>query len=102
MSRNERQNEQPPIGVTLATDVEELPGRRKPFRGRVRWTDQESGDRRSLSRSHATAEDAAGWVVEMQRAAAGGVGPTAAPMGLGDDGRPHMTHPRAHDQLWRC
>jgi integrase len=90
MSRNERQNQQPPIGVTLATDVEELPGRRKPFRGRVRWTDQESGDRRSLSRSHATAEDAAGWLVEMQRAAAGGVGPTAATMVLGEYGELNM------------
>lgn len=81
---------QPPIGATIGSDIEELTARRKPFRARVRWTDPESGQRRSVSRSHATAEDAAVWVETIRRSAAGGVDPHAATMTLGEYGDLNM------------
>ena len=81
---------QPPIGIELAVDIEELASRAKPFRGRVRWTDPETRDRKSLSRSQATYEEAEAWCLDMQRAAAGGVSPTARTMTLGEYGDLNM------------
>jgi hypothetical protein len=80
----------PPIGVKLADDVEYLPSRPTPYRARVRWTDPRTGQRRSLSESHETAEQAAAWIEGMKRAAAGGVDPLAAVMSLGEYGATNM------------
>lgn len=81
---------QPPIGATIGSDIEELAGRRKPFRARVRWTDPESGQRRSVSRSHTTTDEAAAWVETIRKSAAGGVDPHAATMTLGEYGHLNM------------
>lgn len=80
----------PPIGVSLAADVEHLANRPTPYRARVRWTDPETGDRRSLSASHATPDEAAMWVNDMRKAAAGGLDPTAASMTLAEYGALNM------------
>lgn len=81
----------PPIGVQLATDIELLPNRPTPFRARVRWTDPDTGRRRSLSESCATEDLATGWIDEMQRAASGGIDPLTATMTLTDYGNANMT-----------
>ena len=81
---------QPPIGVSLSSDVEHLPNRPTPYRARVRWTDPETGRRRSLSESYKTPEEAAEWISGMKRAAAGGVDPLAATMTLTEYGETVM------------
>jgi hypothetical protein len=90
MTVSKRSIQQPPIGVSLATDIEARAGRRKPYRARVRWTDPETGRYRSLSRAHDTLERAEAWIVDMQRAAAGGLDPTAATMALAEYGELNM------------
>ena len=82
--------ERPPIGVSLAADVEHRPHRRTPYRARVRWTDPATGQRRSLSAAHATSSDAAAWVNEMRKAAVGGINPAAATMALAEYGELNM------------
>lgn len=81
----------PPIGVELAVDIEELTGRRQPFRARVRWTDPVTNQRRSLSRSRPDRETAEAWISEMQQAATGGIDPAAANMTLAEYGNANMT-----------
>jgi integrase len=70
--------QQPPIGVRLATDVEHRPGRDRPYRARVRWTDPTSKRRLSKSTTVATPEEAQAWLDGMVSAAQGGVDPVAA------------------------
>jgi integrase len=82
--------QQPPIGISLSDDVEVRPDRPTPFRARVRWVDPESGSRPSLSKSFATQDEADSWIVEMKRAAAGGIDPAVATMSLGDYGATYM------------
>ncbi|MEV4140555.1 site-specific integrase [Dactylosporangium sp. NPDC049742] len=81
----------PPIGVDLAADVEHRPDRAKPYRARVRWVDPHTGQRRSKSEAHQEPEGAQRWIEAMQRAARGGVDPTAATMRLTDYGEAVMT-----------
>jgi integrase len=81
---------QPPMGESLAGDIEYLADRPTPYRARVRWTDPETGRRRSVSTSHETTEAAAAWVNELRKAAAGGVGPAAAIMTLAEYGELNM------------
>lgn len=81
---------QPPMGEYLAGDIEYLADRPTPYRARVRWTDPETGRRRSVSTSHETTEAAAAWVNELRKAAAGGVGPAAAIMTLAEYGELNM------------
>lgn len=80
----------PPIGVSLSADVEHLPDRPSPFRARVRWTDPETGKRRSLSESCLTEEQAAAWIDRMKRAASAGVDPLAMNMSLAEYGDANM------------
>lgn len=82
--------QQPPIGMSLSDDVEYLPNRPTPYRARVRWVDPGTGKRPSLSKSHATPEQAAAWIEDMKRAAAGGVDPLMATMSLGHYGATNM------------
>ena len=81
---------QPPIGVALSIDVEYRPERSKPHKARVRWSDPQSGKRRSLSESHSNEENAASWIDAMKRAAAGGLDPTTATMSLAEYGEANM------------
>lgn len=80
----------PPIGISLASDIELLSGRRKPYRARVRWTDPITGGRPSRSRSCSTEDDAAAWIAEMQQAAAAGINPDVATMSLSQYGNANM------------
>lgn len=80
----------PPIGVSLASDIEYLPDRPTPYRARVRWTDPETGKRRSLSASRATEEAASAWLNDMKRAASGGVDPVSFTMSLTEYGETNM------------
>ena len=80
------QPEMPPVGVSLAADVEHREDRRQPYRARVRWVDPATKRRRSRSESFGTAEAAQDWIDAMQRAARGGVDPIAATMTLADYG----------------
>lgn len=82
--------QQPPIGVSLAADVEHRPDRATPHRARVRWTDPETRCRRSLSAAFATPDEAAAWVNDMRKAAAGGLDPAAATMTLTEYGTLNM------------
>jgi integrase len=83
--------QRPPITVSLAADVEYLADRPTAYRGRVRWTDPNTGRRRSLSTSHKTPEEAAAWANEMRIAAAAGVDPATATITLADYGTLNMT-----------
>lgn len=81
----------PPVGVSLSADVEHRPDRRAPFRARVRWVDPATKRRQSKSEAFETEEAAVDWITGLQRAALGGVDPTAATMKLADYGTAHMT-----------
>ncbi|WP_064446376.1 site-specific integrase [Micromonospora sp. NBRC 110037] len=83
--------QQPPIGVRLATDVEHRPGRDRPYRARVRWTDPTSKRRLSKSTTVATPEEAQTWLDGMASAAQGGVDPLAATKRLAEYGESVMT-----------
>lgn len=83
--------QQPPIGVRLATDVEHRPGRDRPYRARVRWTDPTSKRRLSKSTTVATPEEAQAWLDGMASAAQGGVDPLAATKRLAEYGESVMT-----------
>ncbi|MFI0454136.1 tyrosine-type recombinase/integrase [Actinomadura sp. 6N118] len=74
--------EQLPLGVSLSTDIEYRPGRPKPYRARVRWTDPTTGRRKSLSEAKKEEEEAAAWIDEIQVAARGGIDPATATMVL--------------------
>ncbi|MGH3903085.1 MAG: tyrosine-type recombinase/integrase [Pseudonocardiaceae bacterium] len=82
--------QQPPIGVSLAADIEHRPDRLTPYRARVRWTDPATGRRRSLSEAHETPDEADTWVNELRKAAAGGIDPAAATMTLARYGELNM------------
>ncbi|TQM80016.1 phage integrase family protein [Saccharothrix saharensis] len=82
---------EPPLGVPLSSDVEHRPGRRKPYRARVRWVDPVTKTRPSKSESFATSEEADAWIEMIKGAAARGVDPSAATMPLVDYGNANMT-----------
>ncbi|WP_235213258.1 hypothetical protein [Amycolatopsis sp. MJM2582] len=81
---------QPPLGVELKEDIEELSGGRQSFRARVRWKDPATGRRPSLSKSHITYEAAVEWITEMRRAGAGGLDLAVADMSLAEYGDSNM------------
>jgi len=83
--------EMPPMGVSLATDVEYLAGRPSPYRARVRWIDPGTKLRKSKSECAETPESAQAWIDAMVRAARGGVDPRAATMTLAEYGNAVMT-----------
>lgn len=80
----------PPVGVSLSVDIEHRPDRRAPFRARVRWIDPATKQRRSKSEAFETEELAVDWIAGLQRAALGGIDPTAATMKLTDYGTANM------------
>jgi integrase len=82
--------ELPPIGVSLSPDVEVRPGRRNPYRARVRWVDPTTKRRRSKSEHVGSLEDAQLWIAGMERAARGGIDPYSATMKLGEYGEAVM------------
>ncbi|MGW5704171.1 tyrosine-type recombinase/integrase [Amycolatopsis japonica] len=86
MTRSDAKYRTPPMGVSLATDIEHRVGRPKPYRARVRWSDPNSNAYPSISRSFSTADDAETWIKDMERATASGIDPTAAEMPLGEYG----------------
>jgi hypothetical protein len=77
------QPQMPPIGVSLSSDVEYREGRPAPYKARVRWVDPMTKRRPSKSESFGTADEAQAWIDAMERAARGGIDPTAATMRLG-------------------
>jgi integrase len=79
-----------PIGVKLASDIERLSNRPTPYRARVRWTDPTSGQRRSLSESHESEEQALSWIDDLKLAAAGGLDPAAVTLTLAEYGELNM------------
>ncbi|GAA4890909.1 site-specific integrase [Saccharopolyspora cebuensis] len=81
----------PVLGIDLSSDVEYRPNRAKPYRARVRWNDPHTGERRSRSEQHENTERAAEWIDAMQRAAAGGIDPSAATMKLSEYGDANMS-----------
>ena len=81
----------PPMGVTLAEDIEVREGRRKPFRARVRWVDPATGERRSKSESFDEEAKAEAWFEPLRRAASQGVDPTLATMSLAEYGEMVMS-----------
>jgi integrase len=81
----------PPIGVALSCDVEIRNGRPKPYRARARWVDPTTKQRRGVSKSTETPEEAQAWLDDMQRAARGGVDPRGATMRLTAYGETVMT-----------
>ncbi|MCP2341014.1 tyrosine-type recombinase/integrase [Actinomadura rupiterrae] len=78
--------EELPIGVSLSADIEYRPGRRKPYRARVRWIDPVTRRRRSLSEAQESEDEAEDWIGELQRAASAGIDPARATMTLADYG----------------
>ncbi|MFI6824167.1 tyrosine-type recombinase/integrase [Micromonospora sp. NPDC050187] len=82
--------QQPPIGVTLGSDVEFRAGRDRPYRARVRWVDPTTKRRLSKSTTVATAEEAQAWIDGMVDAAQGGVDPLAATKRLTEYGESVM------------
>jgi len=79
----------PPTGVSLSTDIEHRPDRRAPSRARIRWIDPVT--KRRISKSETFEKEATNWIAGLQRAALGGVDPTAATMKLADYGTAHMS-----------
>jgi hypothetical protein len=80
----------PPIGISLSSDIEYRPGRALPYRARVRWVDPTTKKRPSRSEQFATEDEAKAWIDSMKRAAAGGVHPVTATMNLADYGDANM------------
>jgi integrase len=76
----------PPVGVSLSSDVEYRSDRATPYRARVRWVEPDTGRRRSRSESFDTDEEAQHWINAMARAARGGIDPVTATMRLGEYG----------------
>ena len=79
-----------PVGVALNGDVEYRPGRPKPFKACVRWSDPATGKRPSRSESFDSREAADDWIEELQRLARAGVRPETATMSLADYGESVM------------
>jgi integrase len=80
-----------PIGIRLSSDVEVRVGRRSPYKARVRWTNPTTGRRDSKSEAFASPEEAHAWIEALERAARGGIDPTAATMRLAEYGEAVMT-----------
>ncbi|MGH3566230.1 MAG: tyrosine-type recombinase/integrase [Pseudonocardia sp.] len=80
-----------PIGVPLGADIEYRPHRPRPYRARVRWTEPDTGARRSQSVALDTREQAEAWIADMRRSAAGGLDPDAATVTLTQFGEANMT-----------
>ncbi|MEU5162951.1 tyrosine-type recombinase/integrase [Streptomyces sp. NPDC020875] len=79
-----------PLGVRLSTDVEHRPDRRSPYRARVRWSDPETGRRRSLSVGKDNQDEADRWIRGITEAAAIGITPDTATTSLTDYGTANM------------
>lgn len=79
-----------PLGVSLSTDIEHRPNRRKPYKARVRWTDPVTKERPSKSESFDTEDQANEWLNVLRLAAASGVNPAVATMNLADYGNANM------------
>ena len=76
----------PPVGVSLSSDIEYRPDRPQPYRARVRWVNPATKRRKSRSEAADTPEIAQAWIDAMIEAARGGVDPIAATMKLADYG----------------
>lgn len=81
----------PPIGVSLASDIEYREGRELPYRARVRWVDPVTKKRPSKSEQFASEDEALSWIDAMKKAAAGGIDPNMATMNLADYGNANLT-----------
>ncbi|MEV1010638.1 site-specific integrase [Streptomyces sp. NPDC049881] len=79
-----------PVAVPLSPDVEYRPGRARPYRARVRWSDPHFRGRRSLSRSFATGDEAQEWLDGLMASALRGVDPAVAVRPLAAYGEAHM------------
>jgi integrase len=76
----------PPVGISLAADVEFREDRPKPYRARVRWVVPGTKKRPSRSEAFSTDDEAQAWIRRLQRAASRGVTPATATMTLQDYG----------------
>lgn len=81
-----------PIGVSLSSDIEVLPGenRQFPYRARVRWIDPSTRKRCSKSKCIEAYEDAEAWIESIAKAAKRGIDPKAATMPLAEYGEAIM------------
>lgn len=84
------QQEIPPLGVSLSSDIEYRPDRPQPYRARVRWVDPVTKHRKSRSEAAETSDAAQAWIDGMTQAARGGVDPIAATMKLAEYGEAVM------------
>ncbi|MFI9202166.1 tyrosine-type recombinase/integrase [Streptomyces sp. NPDC053048] len=82
--------EQLPIAVPLSPDIEHRPDRPLPYRARVRWVDPHTRERRSLSESSATIDQAQGWIDTVTAASLRGVDPSVSMQPLAQYGDANM------------
>lgn len=80
-----------PIAVPLSPDIEHRPGRKLPYKARVRWTDPQTKRRRSVAQMHPTPEAAQEWIDSLLTSAARGINPESATQTLAEYGNTHMT-----------
>ncbi|MGC5531073.1 hypothetical protein [Streptomyces sp. SR-10] len=75
-----------PVGVRLATDIEDRPDRLNPYRARVRWFDPATKLRLSLSEGKADENEAQEWLQSIIEAAEAELPPALATMKLAEYG----------------
>ncbi|WP_235002755.1 tyrosine-type recombinase/integrase [Actinacidiphila paucisporea] len=77
--------------MTLSEDVEHRPGRKLPYKARVRWIDPQTKRRRSVAQMHPTQDAAQEWIDSLLASAARGINPATATQTLAEYGDSHMT-----------
>ncbi|MFC4034746.1 tyrosine-type recombinase/integrase [Streptomyces polygonati] len=80
-----------PIAVPLSHDIEHRPGRKLPYKARVRWTDPSTKQRRSVAQMHPDQESAQEWIDSLLASASRGINPATATQTLAEYGTTHMT-----------
>lgn len=80
-----------PVAVPLSDDIEHRPGRKLPYKARVRWTDPQTKRRRSVAQMHPDQESAQEWIDSLLASAARGINPATATQTLAEYGNTHMT-----------
>ncbi|WP_333769199.1 tyrosine-type recombinase/integrase [Streptomyces sp. IBSBF 2435] len=79
-----------PTAVPLAHDIEHRPGRKLPYKARVRWVDPHTKRRRSMAKMHAGVDAAQEWIDALLASAGRGIDPATANQTLAEYGTAHM------------